>query len=381
MVILWLLIIPLCVGMLVNSILPQSKKTLGITFLGGYLLLFSVFELIAIPCMIKIQYSAFKYCVRYYIIASVILTIAGIAVAVKRAIVAFKSDTNTKGFNMLKSICKALFPGDSNSSAEDLLNPRVKTSDIKMQYSVEGIIYWAIFALIVLFQLYMAFTRASFDGDDAYYVVESLLAQQADVMNTLHPYTGISTSLDVRHAFAVITMWIAFIAKVSGIHATIVSHTIIPLVFIPLIYLVYIEIARILFRKKQDMIPVFMIIMSIIVMFGNTSIYTSETFMMMRTWQGKAMVANFVLPMIIWLYLWLFECKAKDNVVWALLFMLNMFAGMCSSLGIFFGDGLMALLTLILLIYTRKLKVIPLAIISIIPSVIYLAVYLIVKMS
>ena len=187
-------------------------------------------------------------------------------------------------------------------------------------------------------------------------------------------------------------MWIAFIAKMSGIHATIVSHTIMPFVLIPMTYLIYLEIGRILMGRRQDLLPVYMIFISLMAMFGNTSVYTSETFLMMRTWQGKSMVANFVLPFVIWLFLWMFDdcrkpgflwneetkggVRAIRNSTWIPLFLLNMTAGIMSSMGIIFGTGLAGLLSFLLLIYTRDFRIIPKAILSVVPTGIYLLIYM-----
>ena len=199
-------------------------------------------------------------------------------------------------------------------------------------------------------------------------------------MNTILPYTGMSTSLDIRHALAVITMWIAFVAKLSGIHATIVSHSIIPLFFIPLVYLAYVEIGRILFRSRQQIIPVFMIVVSLLLMFGNVSIYTPATFFLMRTWQGKALVSNLVFPMILWLFLWMFEDSKMEErtsfrAAWIMLTLVNMLSGVCSSLGVIFGSGLIALLTLVLLVVTKRWTVIVGAFLCIIPNLVYLGIY------
>jgi hypothetical protein len=251
----------------------------------------------------------------------------------------------------------------------------------------------------------MAVVMASFDGDDAYYVAESLLAQQVDVMNTILPYTGTSTSLDIRHALAVITMWEAFVAKMSGIHATIVAHSILPLFILPLIYLVYVEIGRILFRNRQQVIPVFMIVVSVLLMFGNVSIYTPATFMFMRTWQGKALVGNLVFPMIFWVFMWMLEdsrmsgqkkkvpatgtgtnatvsplSQATPEYIsfrsgWIMLALINMLSGVCSSMGVIFGSGLVALLTLILLVFSRRLTVLIGSFLCIVPNLIYLGIY------
>lgn len=58
------------------------------------------------------------------------------------------------------------------------------------------------FFLLLGIQLYMAFTRASFDGDDAYYGAQAVIAQQVDTLYRVNPYTGRSAPLDVRHCLA-----------------------------------------------------------------------------------------------------------------------------------------------------------------------------------
>ncbi len=364
---LWLLVIPFLVGVLFNFILPEIRRTIGITFILGYLVYMAVFEVAAITAMTNAVYSAFTYCRRSFILVIVILAVLGVL----------------RGFKVLKDNewkFLALFPGEAHADVYALMSPRSDPKNYKTDYTRESRIYWGIFFAIMAFQMVMSVVMASFDGDDAYFVVESLLAQEADVMNTILPYTGTSTALDIRHALAVITMWDAFIAKMSGIHATIVAHSVIPLFVIPLVYLVYVEIGRILFRSRQQIIPVFMIVVSMLLMFGNVSIYTPATFFLMRTWQGKALVANLVFPMIFWMFLWMLEdLKAPRRqtfrAAWIMLGLINMFSGVCSSLGVIFGSGLIALLTLILLVLSKRWTVMLGAFLCVIPNLVYLGIY------
>ncbi len=384
----WLLVIPFLIGVLVNGILPVVRRTIGITFILGYMVYFAIFEVIAIPCMLHYVYNAFSYCTRYYMFFSIVLAFCGLI----RCGLLIKEN----GIDIL-----SLFPGETHATAHELLSPRSDPRMLKLNYSLESKIYWGIFFVLVAVQMVLSVVMSSFDGDDAYYVVESLLAQQADVMNTILPYIGTSTSLDIRHALAVITMWNAFIARVSGVHATIVSHSVIPVLIIPFVYLVYVEIARILFRRRQEIIPVFMMIISFLMMFGNVSIYTPATFFLTRTWQGKAMVCNLVFPLILWVFLWMLEdsrktffFSSKSNSStesyevykesktlyrvspWIFLILINMFSGMCSSMGVIFGSGLVALLTLVLLLFAGNIRVILGAIICVLPNVAYLLVYM-----
>lgn len=365
----WLFCAPFLIGALFNFILPKDKRSVGITLLLGFLVYLACFEVIAIYCMTTIMYSAFAYCVKYFLIAAWIM----IALGIGRICYAFfiRKDRNI--------IFNNGFLGD---------NKEVVKNELK--------VYWGIFIVLIAFQLVMSVVMASFDGDDAYYVVESLLAQQADVMNTILPYTGNSTSLDIRHALAVITMWIAFIAKVSGVHATIVSHSVIPLLFIPLVYLVYEQIGKILFKEKKEMVPVFMIIVSFLMMFGNVSHYTPATFFLMRTWQGKALVGNLVFPMIFWIFLEMYDSvksqkKGHEDIEvsanglngsivnsvspWIMLALVNMLSGMCSAMGVIFGSGIVAVLSLLLLVFSRNWKVIIGAVLCVVPNLVYLALY------
>jgi hypothetical protein len=391
------------IGITFNFILPKEKKRLGITFLLGFLIYVSSFEIVAIPCMTKIVYNAFSYCVKYFLILAWVLMIPGI---IKTVLAIFKDKDLSKLFYIQKKdarIAGAKNNGNSTASSISGSNElEIADPDVAKKHKIETYIYWGIFFALLAFQMVMAILMASFDGDDAYYVVESLLAQQADVMNTILPYTGISTSLDIRHALAVITMWIAFIAKVSGVHATIVSHTVIPLIVIPLVYLVYVEIGKSLFKKKQEFVPVFMIIVSFLMMFGNVSIHTPATFFLMRTWQGKAIVCNLVFPLIFWIFLEMMEKKeektdsagveqttekvaAKAGIRqkistasygWIMLIFVNMLAGMCTAMGVIFATGLIGLLTLILLFIKKDWKVLIWAFICVIPNFVYLTLYL-----
>ena len=127
---------------------------------------------------------------------------------------------------------------------------------------------------------------------------------------------------------ALIPVWEAFIGRMSGIHATIIAHSVAPLVLLPLTYLVYFQIGKKLFSGKkqgmlrrkhemfpgmQSLLPVFMIIMALFQIFGNVSIYTNETFLLTRTWQGKSVAGNFMIPAVFWIFLCLFEQKDREE--------------------------------------------------------------------
>ena len=184
-------------------------------------------------------------------------------------------------------------------------------------------------------------------------------------------------------------MWIAFVADKSHIHATILSHTILPLMLIPLSYLVYYEIGRALFREKpvadirsvgsRENLPVFMILMAMFQMFGNVSIYTNETFFLTRTWQGKAVAGSLVIPAMLWLFLLLYQGRQRKGTgLWLLLVCVNMTAGICSSIAVFLVSVLMAVTAFCLAVVERDYKVLIRMGAVCIPNAVYVLAYVII---
>ena len=243
----------------------------------------------------------------------------------------------------------------------------------------EGLL-WLFVILLIGFQMFMAFTLTSFDGDDAYYVVQSVLADETDTLYRIRPYTGLSTGIDLRHSLAVFPIWIAYIARMSGVHATIVAHSVLPLVLIPVTYWIYLETGKKLLKREPQKLPVFMIFICILQIFGNVSIYTNATFFLTRTWQGKSLLANVVLPAIIWLVLWIFDNDnyEKENRVglWTLLVITNFVAAMSSTASVFLAAMLIGVIGLVMGIKEKDIQIPLRLMISCIPLVIYGTIFL-----
>lgn len=360
----WLVIIPFCIGLLPAGFMPEDKRKPGIVFLAGYFTMWAVFGLVTIPVVVFVRYDNFILASRCFMALAILGAVAGVWLTYRR-----------RRFGRLREW--------------------MSFADCIREMSVAERIEWLLFLLLLGFQLYKAVAYASFDGDDAYYVAASLIAQQADTMYTILPLTGRHTGLDIRHALAVFPMWIAFVAQKSRIHATILSHTIMPLVLIPLTYLVYYEIGRLLFgrpdrqvkaERSGENLPLFMILMAVFQIFGNVSIYTNETFFLTRTWQGKAVAGSLVIPALLWLFLLLYGGRKKGAAaeragIWLLLVCVNITAGICSSIAVFLVSILMAVAAFCLAIVERDYKVLFKMGAACIPNVFYVLTYLIVGYS
>lgn len=450
----WLAVIPFGIGLIPANFISVKRRGPGFVLLAGYFVMWALFEVVAIPAVLFVKYNNFKAASIVFAVLSILCAAAGLWLWYR-----------TRKANRPGLISGVEYKSDLSDGKNDTCvglagrvaaRCRIWLRDMSWAERIE----WLLFFVLLGFQLYKAAAYASFDGDDAYYVVESLIAQQADVMYRILPYTGRPTDLDIRHALAVFPMWIAFVAKRSRIHATIVSHTIMPFLLIPLSYLVYYQIGRQLFwadpfhgkkgkmvRRQTDRkqtsgrqaegvdflhrenLPIFMIVMALFQIFGNVSIYTSETFFLTRTWQGKAVAGSLVIPALFWMFLWIFDSGKEmqeesaaerkavgaeresiarklggtargaagrkldvtekstagrkprkqygDIGLWLVFVCINMTAGVCSSIAVFLACILMALTALALAVVERDYRVILKMGAVCIPNVVYMAVYVV----
>ncbi|MBR0091206.1 MAG: hypothetical protein IJP92_05875 [Lachnospiraceae bacterium] len=328
----WFLIcIPLLCGGLFLPLFPEKKKTVPALYMSGFLLQFALFELIALPCVISERAGIFYTCSNLFALL-VHLAAAGGAYQFLRA---FRQGLR------LRPLQKPALP---------------------------VLLCTGLYAALLLFRMYMAFTRASFDGDDAYYVAHAVTAAEQGWMYRLDAYQGGLAPIDIRHALAVLPMWEAHVARMSMLHVTVFVHTLLPLFLIPLTDLAWYLCGRYLLRdKKAGALPLFLSLMALFQIFGSVSIYTAERFALTRTWQGKSLMANLVVPLLFWLFLWLFDdadAKKEGHAAgrreaaapYVLLALVNLFAGVCTSMGVVMAGGLTLFAGLFYVLYCRAPK-------------------------
>lgn len=336
-------VIPFCIGLIPVKLMEKHYRSVGVTYISGFITYLAVFQILVVPIVILDSWGM-QWIVPLFSIISVLLAAAGVVLAVL--------DVKKNGAFIEKE-------------------GFAQISELRKE---EGA-YWIVALLLIAFQMFMAFTMTSFDGDDAYYVVQSVLADETDTVYRILPYTGLSTSLDLRHSLAVFPIWVAYIARMSGIHATIIAHSVLPLVLIPLTYGIYHQIGKVILKREKHKLPIFMIFVSLLQIFGNVSIYTDSTFFLTRTWQGKSILANVVLPAIIWLTLWIFESEnyEKEHRVglWVVFITTNFVAAMSSTASVFLVAVFIGVTGVVMGIKERSVQIPLRLMIGCIPLVIY----------
>jgi hypothetical protein len=116
-----------------------------------------------------------------------------------------------------------------------------------------------------------------------------------------------------------------------------VAQVVLPVVLIAMAYGIYYLFSLSLFPEQGGQRALFMIFTELLVLFGNYSVYTSETFLIGRLRQGKAMLGSIVVPFLLFLLLELLKKLHRGERIPALLYLVLGAAAvtgcLCSTLG------------------------------------------------
>lgn len=328
-----LLIVPLAIGDVICGVV-NSKRDVTKSFIIGIICNLTVFELLALPVMIfQIRFSILY---RTYIVVVIV----------------------------------------------EILISMIWTFRNKEQYRFEYPIkankYLIIIALSLIF-FQMVFSNFGYheDDDDGYYITISNYAVFEDKIekDVGILYEGIySNEKSFQPPVVSWELLIAFFSKALKIKPVIVAHSVLPLYLIFICYIAIYRLAKQLVNKENS-VWIFMICYSIINMWGGYAVRTPSSFMLLRIWQGKAILVNFIFPVLIENII----SMVKDNDIGYKKWMYNM-AILVSGIGLSLIAiqilpiyyVLMGIPFLIYTIFNQREKVVLLfagAFISLIPSI------------
>ncbi len=307
----WLGLVPLAIGTLPAIFVDKKRKAVGFMWTTGTILMWALFQLICVPLILteKHDWQTHKQHFPYVVYLFGALAIVLAAMSVVLWLVSLKKYAASR------------------------------PADMKRKRGKQECFFWGLFGLLLMVQLVCSVVMRYADGDDAFYVAVSTITESSNTMYKILPYTAGSTEMSSRHGLAPFPIWIAFLARVSGCQVTFVAHTMVSTVLIFMTYIIYGQIGKILWAKKQEYLPVFLCLIALLVIFGDYSIYTPENFMIARSRQGKAALGNIIIPMVIYLFLLLFERLKEQQkgewMMWLLLAATVTAACLCSTLGTF----------------------------------------------
>lgn len=276
MLILLITVMPFFLGTIPVKYMNRFQRTPTMMYLCGWFVSFSVFELVSVPFILS-ERSFTEVVVAYSLVIAVVL---GASVWLGREVIR----------QMLA------------------WKPWWKRFGRLPKWTRLG---WFAVMLLLVVQMVHAVRFEYYDGDDSYYVAQAVMTDAFDTMYVRDNYTGYIYPLDIRHALSPTPVYIAWMSRISGIHPTVISHSVLSVAWLVLMYCVYIQLGKRLFAKNKEWQPLFLLFMEIWFLFGNLSLYTSETFIMTRTWQGKGLMAGVILPALLLSMMYLADQKVR----------------------------------------------------------------------
>lgn len=224
---------------------------------------------------------------------------------------------------------------------------------------------------IIAYQIIIYIFGMHLDEDDARWIAEANDALVKNRMYLHNPATGEYIGRFVgemqKDVFSPWGMYIAVLSRLTTIRAAVIAHTIYPPILLGLSYIIYDLTGKQLFKGTTER-GIFLLMVSMINMFMAGNPYTQAVFTLTRIWQGKAVVAAIMIPLFLFLLLQVQKEDAVGNWLW--------FAAAGCASCLFSGMGI-AISTIMIAVYglyavvCKRFKRLPLLLLSLLPSLLF----------
>lgn len=334
----WLFLIPTAAG--IPFLRKKNNYTLSECFITGYLFLFAMAELLILPLL----------CLDapLHILVLIFGLLAG-AVSLYGAV----------------HFCKNI-----GSISHETLHT-IRNSSIFFWYAV----------ILILMQMAIVAVYAHFDADDAFYVATAVTSVETDTIFSVNAYTGLAYRTIESRSRYILSPFPVFLAVISqlcgGLHPSIVAHTIFPPVFLVLTYTILYQLGRRWFPDDSRRRGIFLMLTAVLSSFTSFSAYNSGSFQMIRIWQGKAVLAAAMIPLLIYLSLSIIM-EEKPEYPWYFLFMINLGCCLLSSMGIMLSPLILGIFFLLSILRFHSLNRVWKGLLCCIPSLILGVVYILI---
>ncbi|MBO4862854.1 MAG: hypothetical protein J5517_00665 [Eubacterium sp.] len=249
---------------------------------------------------------------------------------------------------------------------------------IKKRDALIIIVSIVIFLAFLLFSVFLQHT----DADDSRFVVNAVDIIRTHRMFLTNPATGEylgtwkgEVTRDVTSPWAV---FISYCSYICLIHPTIVFHLILPInLYFNLLCIYWILSDKIV---KDGVILyrcIFIFLMFFISIYGYASVYTAETFLITRIWQGKSVVVGLGIPFLISLYIDIYN-NSVDRYKFILLLIVETALCLASGMGITIGALMAGSYGIVYAINKKEWRMGICMCLTAVPNVIYMVISLII---
>lgn len=315
----------------------KMKEEASVALILGYLLYMGIFELIAVPAtLLRVPLTTLSYVWAVFMVTAVL------------------AGTVLCGRTWLCQIHNI---------------PEVFRSHSVMILAAGAVIFLQCLAVV----LYMDNT-----ADAAYYVGTVGTSVYTDTLARYDPLTGNpQKNFQVRYILSAYPMHNAVWCRLTGMHALVQAKVVMSALNVFISNLVIYQIGKRLFEGGIKQADLMVILVCVLQLFTNT-IYTTGTFFFTRSYEGKALLGNLAIPMVLFCAIWFWQEKDSRNI-WIVLFLSSLSAVAFSGSAIIFPVVISAGFLPMILLRKQFFRLLP-YMVCLLPCVVYSVVYFAVKM-
>lgn len=240
-------------------------------------------------------------------------------------------------------------------------------------------IFGTVAVVLILMQAYIPAHYEHRDEDDARFVAEEVSAVVHDTMYIDDPIEGKYMYWELGEVKKDLTspwaMYVAMCCKLSDIPPAVMSHTYLPFFLIIMCYAVYLLLGAALTKGDWEKTWMFLILLSVIHLYGYTSTHTMASMLLLRIWQGKAVCASLILPLFFYVMYQVMNETYKTSWMYFLI-VLTTAACLLSGIGIVTAPAILFLYGIVDFFYYHKWKKLLQIWIAAMPSALCLLYYL-----
>jgi len=326
-------IIYIAFGSLITVRKKDEKWSLALTIVIGFFLYYSIFFFFCVPMMLRFQ-TLTSLAYLWLVVIAIIVVLSG------------------------------------------LLNGRrwfAKAREIANKLKATPLFYVG-FILLCLVQGFLITNAYNFTLDATYYVGNVATSVLTDTMNIYDPYTGMwQDHFEMRYFFATYSMNDAVMCRLSGLKALIQTKTVMTASIIMIIQCIYYLVVQELFGEDKKAQFIMLFLMTFL-NFTFITIYTSHNFLLTRTFEGKAVVANLVLVVIAYLYMLLLK-EHNGRRIWWYLFIVCFGSTTISSSANMLVPAALTVFMLPLIFIKKDIKILPKYAACILPGLVMTLIY------
>lgn len=239
---------------------------------------------------------------------------------------------------------------------------------------------FSFYLMLLLIGLQCVFVALWSDNsaDAAYYVANVSANVATNTINIYEPFTGVQMDrFYTRYLFGMYPVHNSVVCQLTGIHPLLYTKTVMSVVTVLLSYTVYAQIGRKLFSGCRENVWKFLCFLSVIQFFFHT-VYSNASFLLMRGYEGKAILANVVLPFVLYLDLCLYD-DIQNKRIWLMVFCAGIAGVDISMSALSIVPVAVTAVCISVIIARRAWRCLKYYIVCVLPSVGFIIVYLLVS--